>query len=125
MIMQCRQSFLFCEGQPWSKKDSSNFDVPMGSYDGAEISELVGLYLLHRLTNGKEAIFEKKDIGLYRDDGIELIKLNQSGRTSERVIKPKIIKLFKSELLDITVEPASQVTDFFFRCKVQPRYPYP
>ena len=32
---------------------TENFDVPMGSYDGAEICELVGLYLLHKLTDGK------------------------------------------------------------------------
>ena len=31
----------------------------MGSYDGAEVCELVGLYILNKLTNGKEAIFEK------------------------------------------------------------------
>ena len=57
MIMQCRKSFLFCDGEPWTKVGAENFDVPMGSYDGAEICELVGLYLLHRMTNGKSAIF--------------------------------------------------------------------
>ena len=35
----------------WVKKSDSNslFDVTMGSYDGAEICELVGLYVLERL----------------------------------------------------------------------------
>ena len=37
MILHCRRSFLFCEGQPWTKIGLENFDVPMGSYDGAEI----------------------------------------------------------------------------------------
>jgi hypothetical protein len=56
MILHCRRSFLFCEGQPWTKIGSENFDVPMGSYDGAE---LVGLYILDKLTSGKDAILEK------------------------------------------------------------------
>ena len=43
MIMQCRKSFLFCDGEPWTKVGTENFNVPMGSYDGAEICELVGL----------------------------------------------------------------------------------
>ena len=46
MILHCRRSFLFCEGQPWTKIGSEKFDVPMGSYDGAEICKLVGLYIL-------------------------------------------------------------------------------
>jgi hypothetical protein len=31
------------------KKGESLFDVTMGSYDGAEVCELVGLYLLHQM----------------------------------------------------------------------------
>ena len=112
MILHCRNSFLFCEGQPWTKIGDDNFDVPMGSYDGAEICELVGLYILHKLTNGKEAVFEKEKVGLYRDDGLAIIKINQSGRTAERTIKPKLNEVFNSEELKITVEPATQVTDY-------------
>ena len=46
MILHCRKSFLFCEEEPWEKIGPVNFDVPMGSYDGAEVCELVGLYIL-------------------------------------------------------------------------------
>jgi hypothetical protein len=54
------------------KKDGSNslFDVNMGSFDGAEICELVGLFVLNHL--GKR--FGKENIGLYRDDGLAIIK---------------------------------------------------
>ena len=38
----------------------------MGSFDGAEICELVGIYILHNLSQ----ITNKRDIGLYRDDGL-------------------------------------------------------
>ena len=40
------------------------FDVTMGSYDGAEVCELVGLYLLSKLTPQMGI----KNVGLYRDD---------------------------------------------------------
>ena len=45
----------------------------MGSYDGAEICELVGLFILNHL--GKS--FGKENIGLYRDDGLAIIKTSQ------------------------------------------------
>ena len=53
----------------WAKKNSVNtFDVTMGSFDGAKICELVGLYILNTL--------EKRfgsNVGLYRDDGLAAI----------------------------------------------------
>ena len=45
---------------------NENFYVPMGCYDGAESSELVGSFILNKLTS----IVNKPDIGLYRDDGL-------------------------------------------------------
>ena len=44
----------------------------MGSFDGAEICELVGLFILTKL----EEKFGKENVGLYRDDGLEVIKIN-------------------------------------------------
>ena len=104
MLLHCRKSFLFLEGQPWTKSGLDNFDVPMGSFDGAEVCELIGLYLLHKLTNGVNTLFEKSKVGLYRDDGLALIKINQGGRTAERQIKPILNKIFNSEGLKITVD---------------------
>ena len=111
MILQCRQSFLFSEGEPWKKKGNKNFDVPMGSYDGAEICELVGLYLLYKMIK-KNPIFMKERVGIYRDDGLALIELKNGGRTNERQIKPKLNQVFNEEDLKITIEPATQVTDY-------------
>ena len=88
MILQCRKSFLFCDHQPWTKTGQENFDVPMGSYDGAEICELVGLYLLHMLTCGENPIFEKEKVGLYRDDGLAL-KRNQTVLDAHRQTLPQ------------------------------------
>ena len=49
MIKHARKSLLFSNGKPWTKNSSNLFDVTMGSYDGAEICELVGLFILKQL----------------------------------------------------------------------------
>ena len=43
----------------------------MGSYDGAEVCELVGAYILNALATK----YDKEQIGLYRDDGLAVFKL--------------------------------------------------
>ena len=42
----------------------------MGCYDGAEVCELVGTYILNKLKN----ITSKENIGLYRDDGLGIFQ---------------------------------------------------
>ena len=51
IIMHCRKSLLFDNETAWTKKNlSSMFDVTMGSFDGAEVCELIGLFLLNNLS---------------------------------------------------------------------------
>ena len=65
--MHTRKSLLFDHQEAWREKNKSTlFDVTMGSFDGAEVCELVGLYILYILTNR----FNNNDIGLYRDSPI-------------------------------------------------------
>ena len=48
IILHSRKSLLFTNNKTWIKRKTTAqnpFDVPMGSYDGAEICELVGLYI--------------------------------------------------------------------------------
>ena len=66
----------------------------MGSFDGAEVCEMVGLFLLHQWAK----LVGKSNIGLYRDDGLAI--LYASGPDLERLRK-KIIKLFQSHWLKI------------------------
>ena len=47
-------------------KKTGLFDVTMGSYDGAQVTDLVGLFILHKLKQEIPQI----NFGLYRDDGI-------------------------------------------------------
>ena len=78
--MHSRQTLLFYDKQPWAKKtETENFDVPMGCYDGAEVCELVGCYILNQLS----AVMKKELVGLYRDDGLGIMK-KMSGPEIER-----------------------------------------
>ena len=120
-IYHALKSLRFDKDNVWIKKDNPEFDVTMGSYDGAELCELVGLYLLDLLT--KE--FGKQNIGLYRDDGLSCFE-NISGPDSEK-IKKKLFKIFKYNGLSITVECNLIVTDFLdvtFDLKSATYYPF-
>ena len=106
IIKHSRKSLLFDNTSTWIKKGNVLFDVTMGSYDGAEICELVGLYLLHTLTD----LIKKEHIGLYRDDGLAVV-LNANGPKMDKLRK-SIIEVFKNEGLSITIETNLQETDF-------------
>ena len=56
VVMHSRKSLLFDHDNVWVKKENPNFDVTMESYDGAELRELTGLYILNILSSefGKE-----------------------------------------------------------------------
>ena len=78
----------------------------MGSFDGAEICELVGLHLLDKLSS----LIGRKNVGLYRDDGLAAIN-SSSGPVLDKMRK-NIIALFKNEGLSITIETNLFETDF-------------
>ena len=63
----------------WSEPLGGLFDVKMGAYDGAEICELVGTYMLFLISEK----YNKKEFGLYRNDGIGVVK-NKSGPETEK-----------------------------------------
>ncbi len=99
IIKHARKSLLFNDGKPWTKNDSNSlFVVTMGSYDGAEICELVGLFILNKL--GQK--FGKENIGLYRDDGLAIIK-SKSACLADKTRK-ELHKCFEQFGLKITPE---------------------
>ena len=99
VIMHARRTLLFSGEVPWTKKSNANdFDVPMGSYDGAEVGELVGTFLLSEIVD----VIDKKDVGLYRDDGLGVMR-NIGGPEIERR-KKKIIQIFKEHDLNVTID---------------------
>ena len=78
----------------------------MGCYDGAEVCELVGAFILTKLSS----IINKNDIGLYRDDGLGVLR-NMPGTQQER-LKKQIIKVFKNVNLSITIEINLNVVNY-------------
>ena len=76
----------------------------MGSFDGPETCELVGAYLLSQLPTAY-----RKDIGLYRDDGLSAF--NVRPREIER-IKKEICKVFSDNKLKLTIEANKKCVNF-------------
>ena len=106
IIMQSRHTQLFYDKQPWVKKiGDQDFDVPMGCFDGAEVCQLVGTYLLDKLSK----LVNGNDVGLYRDDGLSVLR-NMSGPEVDRKRK-QIIKLFKECKLNITIQTNIHIVD--------------
>ena len=64
------------------KNQSAFFDVAMGVYDGAEVCELVGTYMLSFISEN----YSKKDFGVYRDGGLRVVN-NKSGLETEKIEK--------------------------------------
>ena len=82
------------------------FDATMGSYDGAEICELVGLYIMDKL----KARFKNNNVGLYRDDGLAAFK-NIGPRTVDRLRK-LFTGCFNEERLKITIKANQKIVNF-------------
>ena len=97
LIQHARRSLLFDNEEPWVRKQEENIDVTMGAYDGAEVCEIVGIYLLSLL--GEK--YNNKEIGLYRDDGLSVSK-NINGPEAEK-IKIDIQRIFKQRGLELTI----------------------
>ena len=54
IIMHCRKSLLSDNETAWTKKNHSiMFEVTMGSFAGAEVCELIGLFLPNNLSDKK------------------------------------------------------------------------
>ena len=87
--------FLFHRSQTYTKKVNPNCDVAMGSFDSAEVTNLVGLYLLSLLAHLPVVV------GLYGDDGAVLSRLTP--RDTENV-KKEICRIMKDQGLNITID---------------------
>ena len=117
IVRHARQSLLFSKPTtgsaniPWIKK-AGMFDVTMGAPDGAEVCELVGLYILKEV----KARFPELDFGLYRDDGLASHR-RIGGRRMEE-IRQGLHQLFRSHGLRITIEPPNLMVVNFLDVKL-------
>ena len=78
----------------------------MGCYDGAEISELLGIYIQNELCK----LMSKKHFELYWDDARGILR-NTFGPEADRK-RESIVKVFKECGLSITCEVNKKIADF-------------
>ena len=105
IILRACDSLLFSDNKVSKKKNNDTFfDVPMGSFHGAEICDLVGLYILSKLRN----VFN--DCGLYRDDGLGVIDLAKPVVYDR--IRKQVFKVLSDMGFKITLDLGNQVTGF-------------
>ena len=104
-LHNARLAILNNNNTNWQKKEKL-FDTTMGAYDGAEVAELTGLFLLNKVAEE----FNDINFGLYRDDGLGVHK-KLPGPTATKMIK-KITSLFKRYGLKITININLTIVDF-------------
>ena len=75
IILACRKLVLFYNYTTREKTKTDNFDVTMGSFDYAQITDLVGIYILDTLGR----FLDLNHGGIHRDD--RLISIPNSNRT--------------------------------------------
>ena len=105
MILATKKSILFSNGEFWTKKGETNFDLAQGSFDSAEASDLVGLFMLSELKKRDLQAF----LGLFRDDG-----LGVSDATPQEIadIAKVICEVFKNHGLQVTVDANKKKVQF-------------
>ena len=107
IIMSSRKTLLFWQDGTWVKKESDeDLDIPIGCYAGAEICELVGIYIQNKLCK----LMNKKDFGLSRSDGLGILTNPSRPETDQK--RKNIIKTFKECGLSITCEVNKKIVDF-------------
>ena len=94
IIQRRRKSLLYNKEIPWQKKNTNLFNGTMGTYNGAKVCEIVGLFLLNNLANK----FGKNTVGLYRDDGLTLFK-SINGHRADKYVKNSTNYLRKTDYL--------------------------
>ena len=103
ILWHARRGYAVWKKEVWAKIKGSEFDVAIGSPDGAEVAEFVGLYLLSKVTK------ILPNSGLYRDDGagVTIATGPQVSRLEKR-----LHAAFKEEGLKITTEVNIKKMDF-------------
>ena len=106
VIIESCKSLLISKNTPWTKKgDDGDFDLSMGSNSGAEVCELVGIYLLSQI----KEIIPLSLVGLNRDDGLAVTLLRP--RQAD-ILKKKLCKLFRDNGLSIDVNANIKIVNF-------------
>lgn len=74
IIVHCRKSVLFQTGGTWLNiSNNGAFDVPQSVFNGAEISEIMGMNILNKFNE----IVHIENNGMYSDDGLVIVPYNR------------------------------------------------
>ena len=108
IILHTRKSLLFSKDKPWEKTiNKSLFDITMGINDGAEVCELVGLYVLSILVE----VYGIQNVVLYQDDGLVCLR-KIIGPVSDKIRKD-IVRTFRENFsLKITITTNLKIVNF-------------
>ena len=98
---------MYVDGEPWAKKGNDIFDVGMGFFDGAEICDIVGLFMLEELK--KVGINLGINLGIYRDDGLGVCDLPARGVEK---VKKQMSAIFRKNGLKITIQANKKRVEF-------------
>ena len=102
-ILSAKRSLLYKDGAAYRKKQNGDFDVTMGSFDGAETSDIVGLYLLNKVKHLDVSL------GCFRDDWLGISRLTP--RQTD-LVKKKLQKIFEDHGLKIEISVNKKIADF-------------
>ena len=65
---------------------------------------------LHKRANSIEVLITKENMGLYRDDGLGIFKIIAGTEVEKK--KKELVKIFKSNVVTITVKTNLKAADF-------------
>ena len=133
IFREARRALLFHGKEYWKKRKNPEFDVPMGCYDGAEVCELVGLYILEEIIRANIGL-TRSNVGIYRDDGLAVTEARD--RTGQKMVQrlhqifqehdlklSKCVHGMKSvDFLDLTFHLETQTYEPFRKDGNQPIY---
>ena len=107
IMHSCKTILADAAGEIWKKKGSDElFDVAMGSFHGAEVCDLLGLFILAEIAK----ILKKGWYGLYRDDGLAIVDCRT--RSELERLRKSLHNVFESIGFRITIETGIARTDF-------------
>ena len=67
IIITARRTVVEYDDRIWNRKNNPDeFDITIGASDSAQVTDLVGIYLMHKLG----VKFPGMGVGLYRDDAL-------------------------------------------------------
>ena len=88
------------------KDTDATFDVTMGSYEGAKLCELIGIYIQSLLTN----ILLKRNMGLNIGEGLLILRKINEQQTDR--MREKILSIFQD--VNFKIEIVTNLTEVDF-----------